>query len=92
MLFSLLEDCRKGAECICTYAFCFRYRAKNKKANARNSTGLNKSQEMGNKEGQCGEFHNNDKIFVQTDDMLYSTTTPTITPSTFESSALKEGM
>jgi hypothetical protein len=71
---------------------CFRYRAKNKKVNARNCTGVNKNQEMGNKEGQCGEFHNNDKVFVQTDDLLYSTTTPTITASTFENSVLKEGM
>jgi hypothetical protein len=47
---------------------------------------------MGNKEGQSGDFHNSDKVFVQTDDLLYSTTTPTITPSAFENSVLREGM
>jgi hypothetical protein len=76
----------------CNSAFCFRYRAKNRKAVTRNSSGVNKSQEMGNKEGQTGEFLSNDKVFVQTDDLLYSTTTPTITSSQFDSSVLREGM
>ncbi|KDR20501.1 roquin-1 [Zootermopsis nevadensis] len=86
-------NCPRGTNCTFAHSEeeLEKYRAKNKKANTRNSTGVNKSQEMGNKEGQCGEFHNNDKVFVQTDDMLYSTTTPTITPSAFENSVLKEG-
>jgi hypothetical protein len=77
-----------GTNCV----FCFRYRAKNRKVIARNSSGMNKSQETGNKEEQTGEFLSNDKVFIQTDDLLYSTTTPTITPSPFESSVLREGM
>jgi hypothetical protein len=72
-------------------AFRFRYRAKNRKATTRNSSGVSKNQEMGNKEGQSGDFHNSDKVFVQADDLLYSTTTATITPSAFENNVLREG-
>jgi len=53
---------------------------------------VSKNQDVGTKEGQSGDFHNSDKVFVQTDDLLYSTTTPTITPSAFENSVLREGM
>jgi predicted amino acid dehydrogenase len=70
---------------------CFRYRAKSRKAIARNSSGANKSQDTGNKEEQAGEFLSNDKVFVQADELLYSATTPTVTPSPFESSVLREG-
>ncbi|PNF24679.1 hypothetical protein B7P43_G17554 [Cryptotermes secundus] len=90
---TLKGSCPRGTNCTFAHSEeeLEKYRAKNRKAVARNSSGVNKSQETGNKEGQTGEFLSNDKVFVQTDDLLYSTTTPTITPSPFDSSVLREG-
>ncbi|XP_069705401.1 roquin-1 [Periplaneta americana] len=90
---TLKGNCPRGTNCTFAHSEeeLEKYRAKNRKAVVRSNTGLNKNQEMGNKEGQSSEFHNSDKVFVQTDDLLYSTTTPTITPAPFENSVLREG-
>ncbi|PSN35868.1 hypothetical protein C0J52_11651 [Blattella germanica] len=91
---TLKGSCPRGTNCTFAHSEdeLEKYRAKNRKAISRNNTGINKSQELGNKDGQSGEFHNTDKVYVQADDMLYSTTTPTITPAPYDNSVLREGM
>ncbi|XP_067001149.1 roquin-1 [Anabrus simplex] len=90
---TLRGSCPRGTNCTFAHSEeeLEKYRAKNRKAIVRSSTGITKGSEVGHKDNQSSEFHNNDKVFVQTDDLLYSTTTPTITPAPFDNSVLREG-
>lgn len=67
-----------------------RYRAKNRKAIVRCSVGVGKGSDLVLKEGQPTDFHA-EKVYGPADDLLYSTSSATITPTPYETSVLREG-
>ncbi|GLH07352.1 Uncharacterized protein GBIM_12824, partial [Gryllus bimaculatus] len=88
---TLRGSCPRGTNCTFAHSEeeLEKYRARNRKCVVRPASGFGKVADS-NVEN-TPEFHNADKVFVQTDDLLYSATTPTITPAPFENSVLREG-
>lgn len=88
---TLRGSCPRGTNCTFAHSEeeLEKYRARNRKAGVRTVCGFSKCLDSGALEN-ASEFHSGDKVFVQTDDLLYSSTTPTITPAPFESNVLRE--
>ncbi|XP_063240997.1 roquin-1 isoform X2 [Bacillus rossius redtenbacheri] len=92
---TLKGSCPRGTNCTFAHSEeeLEKYRAKSRKAVLRNANSSGKVNDVAvlQNDVQSSALLTNDKVFVQTDDMLYSTTTPTITPAPFDGSTLREG-
>lgn len=89
---TLRGSCPRGTNCTFAHSEeeLEKYRAKNRKAIVRCSVGVGKGSDLVLKEGQPTDFHA-EKVYGPADDLLYSTSSATITPTPYETSVLREG-
>lgn len=90
---TLRGSCPRGTNCTFAHSEeeLEKYRAKNRKAVVRSNPTQSKGSDTNQKDNQSNDFHTNDKVFLQPDDLLYSNTNASITSAPFENSVLREG-